>query len=271
MSRSPRENTSTVLALDRAQLAWVQDASTVPCLANWSYRDGPAAPLQALGAKPGFIDVIAGNDIALHWVQAPPVSVASFAELRLVAQARCAHLYGGAAHDWSVAGDWHAGRPFVCAALPKDVVLGIEQQLAEFKLVPRWHSAWSILTGGMARAFPSDGWSAVRSPARVVLWHCGGSQVDVMATWPVDAREDSATAARRAVQQMHLEISRSGHVDDVDLHWLDLIADEPLAESAVPGVSAIKPDPRISILNGAAQSEAATALALRKLVAGARA
>lgn len=226
--------------------------------------------MQGLQAKPGFIDVIAGNDIALHWVQAPPASIASFAELRLVAHARCAHLYGGAPDDWLIAGDWHAGRPFVCAALPKDVVVNIEQQLGEVKLVPRWHSAWGILTTGMAQVFPSDGWSAVRSPARVVLWHCGGSRVDVVATWPVDASEDSGSAARRAGQQMRLEISRSGHADDGDLHWLDLATDEPIAASEVPGVTPVKPDPRIISPKAVAQTEAAAALALRKLV-GARA
>lgn len=273
MSRSPREKSfaSRVLALDRAQLAWMQGGSSgAPTVASWSYRHGSATPLQqAFGdAKPGFVEVIAGNDVAIHWVQEPPASTASFAELRLVAGARCAHLYGGTPADWRIAGDWHPSRPFVCCALPQDAVLPIEQHLAGFKLVPRWHSAWSVLSQGMPQAFPSDGWSAIRSPARVVLWHCSGAQVDGMAIWPVDAQDDTASAARRARQQMQVEMSRSGHAHDEGLHWLDLVADDPLPALGEPGVSALIRNARIAKVPGAAPSEATAALALRKLVGG---
>lgn len=250
---------------------WMQkDSSGALAVASWSHRSNSAAPLQeALGqAKPGFIEVIAGNDVAIHWVQTPPASLTSFEELRLVAGARCAHLYGGAPSDWHIAGDWHPARPFVCSGLPRDVVLLMEQRLAEFKLVPRWHTAWSVLSCGMARAFASDSWSAVRSPARVVLWHCTRAQVDGMTTWPVDAHEDTASAARRARQQVQLEISRSGHAGDGDLHWLDLAADDPQPAFDVLGVSALKRDPRIAAVLGTAPSEAAAALALRNLLGG---
>jgi hypothetical protein len=260
-----------VLALDWAQLAWMQDDSSgAPTVASWSYRHGSATPLQqAFGdAKPDFVDVIAGNDVAIHWVQEPPASTASFAELRLIAGARCAHLYGGTPADWRIAGGWHPSRPFVCCALPHDVVLSVEQHLAELKLVPRWHSAWSVLSQGMPKAFPSDGWSAVRSPARVVLWHCSGEQVDGMATWPVDARDDTASAARSARRQMQVEMSRSGHAVDEGLHWLDMVADDPLPALSEPGVSALIQDPRIAKVSGAAPSEATAALALRKLAGG---
>ena len=273
MSRSPRENASAprVLALDLAQLAWMQGgSSSTPALASWSYRDGSATALQQalVDARPGFIDVIAGNDIALHWIQAPPASVASFAELRLVAAARCAHLYGGTPRDWRIAGDWHPARPFVCSALPHDTVLPIEQQLAEFKLVPRWHSAWSVLGSDMAQTFPSTGWSAVRTPARVMLWHCSGAQVDGMTTWPVDAYEDTASAASRARQQMQVEISRSGHAEDGDLHWLDLTANNTAPALDMPGVSALKCDPRIDAVLAGVPTEAAAALALHNLAGG---
>jgi len=273
VSRSQPEagHAPRVLALDQARLAWMQqESSGASTVANWSHRNDSAAPLQeALGkVKPGFIDVIAGNDVAIHWVQTPPASLTSFEELRLVAGARCAHLYGGVPNDWHIAGDWHPARPFVCSALPRDVVLLIEQRLAEFKLVPRWHSAWSLLSCAVARAFASDGWSAVRSPARVVLWHCSGAQVDGMTTWPVDAHEDTASAARRARQQVRLEMSRSGHAGDGDLHWLDLAADDPQPPLDVLGVSALKRDPRIDGVRGTVPSEAATALALRKLLRG---
>jgi hypothetical protein len=276
VSLSPRKHASAsrVLALDRTQLAWVQGGpSGAPTVGSWSYQDGSVSPLQQAfaDAKPGFVDVIACNDVVVHWVQAPPAATASFAELRLVAGARCAYLYGGTPGDWRVAGDWHSTRPFVCCALPQDVVLLIEQRLAELKLLPRWRSAWSVLSYGMPRAFPADGWSAVRGPARVVLWHCRAAQVDCMVIWPIDVQEDITNAARRARQQVHVEISRSGHQSDAHLHWLDLVADDPLPVLEVPGVSTLKRDPRFALLPAGAQSEASVALALRSLLGGSRA
>ena len=259
-----------VLAADRAQLVWTGSGGSgdTCAVASWSYREPSAAQLQgAFGdAKPGVIDVIAANDLALHWVQVPPASVTSFAELRLVAQARCAHLHGGSPDDWRVAADWHASRPFVCVALPQDVLVPIEERLNQFKLVPRWHSAWSVLSCGVPDAFPSDSWSAVRSPARVVLWHCRHAQVDCMATWPVDANEGTASAARRAVQQMHLEISRSGQLGDEVLHWLDLVTDEIALAGELPRVKPMVRDARIAATAPGLPSEAAAALALRELV-----
>jgi hypothetical protein len=223
-----------------------------------------------LPMRSGIVDVIAGNDVALHWVQSPPASLTSFAELRLVAQARCAHLYGGAPGDWRIGADWQASRPFVCVALPQDVVLPIEECLAEFKLVPRWHSAWSVLSCILPHAFASQGWNAVRSPARVVIWHCSNGQVDCMATCAV-AQQDSIEAARRASQQMRVEMSRSDQFGNAILHWLDLVADnaEPAAE--LPGVVPVHRDSRLAAMIPRQPSEAATALALRMLARSASA
>lgn len=268
-SLSDRANVSRVIAIDRAQLAWTRDSGTdASAVTSWSYRNASAAQWQHAfrNAKPGVIDVIAGNDVALHWLQAPPASAASFYELRLVAQARCAQLYGGAPGDWKVGADWHATRPFVCAALPQDVILSIEQRLAEFKLVPRWHSAWGVLNSGAPQDFPTDGWSAVRSPARVVLWHCRDAQIDCMATWPVDAQEGTDSAARRAIQQMQVEISRAGHADGEVLHWMSLVADAAAPAGELAEVVPIRREGRLAAMTLDSASEAAAALALRALL-----
>lgn len=271
--RLDRASTPRILAADRAQLAWLQKEGAGPSvMAGWSYRGASPAltPETFPNLKPGFIDLIAGSDVTLHWVQVPPASVASLAELRLVAQARCAHLYGGTPGDWRVGADWHASRPFVCMALQQNVVLPIETALAGFKLVPRWHSAWSVLSCGLSQAFPADGWSAVRSPARVVLWHCRNALVDCVATWPVDPQETSADAARRASQQMQVEISRSEHSSGGLLHWVDLVVDGSVNAGELPGVLPMQRDSRIASVTHGVPSEAAGALALRALVRSAR-
>jgi hypothetical protein len=156
-------------------------------------------------------------------------------------------------------------------ALPQDVVVPIEERLAEFKLVPRWHSAWSVLNCAAPHTFPSDGWSAVRSPARVVLWHCRDAQLDCMATWPVDAQEPTASAARRAVQQLQVEISRSARSGSEVLHWMDLVADDAIPAGELPGVVPMPRDGRLAAITPGLSSEAAAALALRALVRSTRA
>jgi hypothetical protein len=262
-----------VFAVDKAQLAWSRNGNAgASPMATWSYRDGsPGALQEAFGnQKPRSIDVIAGNDVAVHWLQKPPASVASFAELRLVAQARCVHLYGGSPADWRIAGDWHPSRAFVCAALPEDVLLPIEQSLGELGLMPRWHSAWSVLTCGMAQAFPANGWIAVRTPARVVLWHCAHGLVDCITTWSADDQEDTCTAAKRACRQMKIENSRSDCHNSV-LNWLDLTAppDKVGSIGEPAAVVTLQPAPQLAWTTGVL-NEAAAALALRSLLASGR-
>ena len=269
MSRSPpsRAARRAVLAIDRQQLAWTRDTATgIPSFASCSYLGGRPLDLRDAvdGVRPGMINLIAGNDLALHWVQTPPAALASFAELKLVAQARCVHLHGGTPSEWRIAADWRADRPFVCAALPAPVCTQIEQLLLPYRLVPRWHSAWSVLSSGMAQAFPADGWTAVRSPSRVVLWHCREAQVDCMATWGVDPQQNGASAARTAIQQKQLEIARFGHAAG-KLHWLDLGA---RTDDSAPGADlvSIRMDQGLSQDRCADLSEAAAALSLRRML-----
>jgi hypothetical protein len=257
-----------VLGIDRQQIAWPRAAAMGSAsFGSCPYPGEPAPDLgDALdGARPGSIDVIAASDLTLHWVQTPPVSLASFAELKLVAQARCVHLHGGTPSDWRIAADWRADRPFVCAALPDAVCTHIEQLLLPHKLVPLWHSAWSVLSAGLSKALPADGWSAVRSPARVVLWHCRKAQVDCMASWGVDPQQSGGDAARTAIQQKQLEIARAGHVDDDTLHWLDL-EDGGDAVALHAGLVRLRTGRQLARDWGAALSEASAALALRSLL-----
>lgn len=266
-SRPSRAARRPALAVDRHQLAWTRDsAAGNPLFGSCPYVREPAPELRDAveGLRRGLIDIVAGNDLALHWVQTPPASLASFAELRLVAQARCVRLHGGTASEWRIAADWRADRPFVCAALPETVCAQIEQLLSPYKLVPRWHSAWSVLSSGMSKGLPADGWSAVRSPARVVLWHCRDAQVDCMASWGVDPQQSGADAAQTALQHKQLEIARAGHADEGGLHWLDLgngKDDSPAADGLLP----IQLDRELPRNRGTAPSEAGAALAIWSL------
>jgi hypothetical protein len=269
VSLSPPERSpiDRVLALDLEHLAWVQNGGAAARVMSWPYREASTAPLKdAMGAvRPGPVDLIVCNDTALHWLQAPPTSVSSFAELQLVAGARCAHLHGGSPADWRIAADWQTSRPFMCAAVPQDTALKIEQALSELNLKPRWHSAWSVLCCAATRILPPNGWSAVRTPTRVMLWHCRAGRVDCFAAWAVSPTEGSASAARRAIQQMHVENARSGHTGADALHWLDFVDRNALCAGELSGVTAVW-DARLDAAPDTDRSEAAVALALASFV-----
>jgi hypothetical protein len=165
------------------------------------------------------VNVIAGHDLAVHWLQSPPDSLASLQELRLVAAARCAHLYGGSPQDWWIAGDWSATRPFVCAALPRAVTARLQQTLEAAAVSVRWHTAWSVACGARTNTFPSLGWSAVRTPHQVVLWHCNEGQINCLTSHSVSPGTTDAVAAEQTAQLAKLEAVRDASLSDGLLRW----------------------------------------------------
>jgi hypothetical protein len=264
-----------VVSLDRRLLAWSERSdSSEGEVRSYAYRNGPVLAMDEAVEQAGpalqaatTVEVIAANDLAVHWVQTPPAALASFKELRQVAQARCAHLYGGTPDDWRIAGDWNAHHPFVCAALPAAVAAAVDREFAKHKLGARWHTAWGVASSGLAREFPAHGWSALRSPDRLLLWHCSGGRVDRMAGLACDINDGPDQLTAKAKQQIQIEASRADCAAEGSLNWLDLAgtlsADRLGAERLkvhlhpLPAGSA----PR-------AETEAGAALALGRLVQG---
>ncbi|ROZ79744.1 hypothetical protein [Ramlibacter sp. WS9] len=229
----PETSRRAAWGLDARELAWspTGPAGTV------RHAGHPEALPQALShlAPNTGVDVIAGNDVAVHWLQTPPSSVASLDELRLVAAARCAHLYGGTPRDWWVAADWNANAPFVCAALPYTVVMAFQQKLAAAGVSARWHTAWGVACGSSdANTFPADGWSALRSPQRVLLWHCRDGRVDCLSMQGVAPGTTDEDANAQVLRQVRIEGMRNASLASESLHWVNLgSGDELQANEAV--------------------------------------
>lgn len=214
----------------RARVAWGLDARE---LAWRPAGDAVAAALRAAHAvalpqalaqiTPGTrVDVIAGADIAVHWLQTPPASVASLDELRLVAAARCAHLHGGAPTDWWVAADWNASAPFVCAAVPYSLVTPLQQKFTTAGVAPCWHTAWGVTCGSKVNSFPAEGWSALRSPSRVLLWHCRDGRVTCMSTHSVAPGTGDEEAKAQALRHIRIEGLRDSSLASEPLHWVTM-------------------------------------------------
>jgi hypothetical protein len=166
------------------------------------------------------VHVIAANDLAVHWLQQPPVATQSLQELRQVASARCARLYGGDPEDWWIAGDWSATRPFVCAGLRRSATTAIEQAIAEHGARATWHTAWAVASAAHANHIPGDGWSAIRSPRRVLLWHCSGGQVDALASVAVEPDASAAQIEAQARLQVQLEALAGPADAESPIHWV---------------------------------------------------
>jgi hypothetical protein len=181
-----------------------------------------SVPSQAMASlAPGDrIDVVAANDVAVHWLQAATPSARSLAELRLAAGARCTQLFGGAVADWHVAGDWHAARAFMCAAVARPMLDGLRAALDGRRATVRWHSAWSLACARERSPLPADGWIALRSPTRIALWHCVAGRVvhfsllttvhDAPATW----------VAEQVAHQIQVEAAREPALAVVPTVWL---------------------------------------------------
>lgn len=202
--------------LDSRDLAWPADGGACASAPH------AVALAQAVALLPSRarVDVVAGHDLAVHWLQTPPAAVASLQELQLVAAARCAHLYGGSPRDWWVAGDWSATRPFACAALPRAVTAPVQQALDASGARARWHTAWCVARADRTAAFPSDGWSALRTPQRVLLWHCRDGRVDCLASDHVGTDTTGPVAAERAQRLARLEALRDPSLPSGTLHWV---------------------------------------------------
>lgn len=285
LHRSQTSN-APVIGMDGQHLAWAaRDAST----GRWAsdglaHGGGVHAAAHTAAARlrrhqPGLrtIDVVVGADLSHHWMQTPPASVASLAELQQVAQARRAHLFGhtsgstpgDASGAWWITGDWDARRPFVCAALPAGLCTDVHDALADAGLAPRWQSLWGLLAQRPPQALPGNGWCALRSASRMLVWHCTGGLVTHLLTLPTNEMETPDDAAGRAWQSLVAECTGAALPTAGPLYWLDLIA----ASTAVshPHVQPV----RLAGAQGAGapggpapQGEAAAALRLHQWLSG---
>ena len=212
-----------VWGLDAHRLAWYAGGNQSGSPHFAPHRDALADALAQLPRR-ASLDVIAGNDVAVHWLQSPPSSARSLDALRLVAAARCAHLHGGSPQDWWIAAHWDASRPFVCAALPCAVVSPLRERLATSGVRARWHTGWGVACGARANTFPSEGWSALRSPTRMLLWHCRRGRADCLATLGLSMDTPDREFAAQALQQARLEGVRDASLTDGPVHWVTLAA-----------------------------------------------
>lgn len=226
-----------VVGLDAHGMAWRRNDAldTAPRLGDISGLAKQVVP----GAR---VDVIVANDVAVHWLQTPPAGVHSLPELRQIAGARCAHLFGGAPAGWWVAGDWSATRAFVCAGLPMERMGPLQRALTEAGTKANWHTAWGLQCRVRAGHWPANGWCAARGAGRLVVWYCLRGHVIGLGSLTIDPLADQATAQAAVAQHQRIECLRDPALAPGPVHWADPpVPMDPMAHSGAVLALALAP------------------------------
>ena len=92
--------------------------------------------------------VVVSDELARLWHVTPPQGSARMADLEGAAALRFQALYGESAAGWHVAADWHPARPFLAAALPRQLSASLAQAAAQervtlVEVVPQFVAGWN--------------------------------------------------------------------------------------------------------------------------------
>ncbi len=220
MSPWPRE--PLALGLDAGTLAGagVHLASTESA---WTVA-ALAAALKAARAQHGntrAARLLLAPDLCRHFVLAAPGGLRAFAELRGLAAARAAQIFGDGA--WAVVADWSLTQPFACAALPQPLLSALLEAAREAGLVLGLESA---VLAALAQTAPPPGFVAFATPGHLVLAHHNGHGLDALRCVRRPAPDGGETLQANAAREAARESLRLGSAPAA-LQWL-----EPLAVAA---------------------------------------
>lgn len=199
MSPWPRE--PLALGLDAGALA-AAGAVVANADSAWSLGNLSLALAAARERHPGAraARLLLAPDLCRHFVLTPPGGLRAFNELRGVAAARAAQIFGDG--TWAVVADWSLNQPFACAALPQALLSALLDASREAGLVLGLESA---VLAALSLAAPAPGFVAFATPAHVVLAHAdrGGTDVLRCLRRPAGDAGDSpqAFAAREAARE----------------------------------------------------------------------
>jgi hypothetical protein len=131
------------------------------------------------------LTVVLSDELVRLWQVAPPPGATRMADLEGAAALRFGALFGSGTGGWRIAADWDAGRPFLAAALPQDLLDGLvraasDRRCSLVEVVPQFVAAlnryraqrragawFGVVHGGVLRVAAFDGGklAAVRTAA----------------------------------------------------------------------------------------------------------
>lgn len=188
------------------------------------------AAMRASSARSRRLDIVASSDVARHWIQTAPPGTRSLGELRGIAAANCARLFGGSSEDWWIGAQWRLDQPFPCQALPLAATAPIRAACRSHGVRVRWYSAWALVAAGAGSC--GTGWWALRTPTRVVLWHKSKAQLDAIAAWALPTGAPQHVAAAMAQVRMQVECGGLRGLEPDGIHWVETATHPPTEAAA---------------------------------------
>lgn len=176
---------------------------------------GLVASTKAHAARRGALRVMVADGLAQYWMMNPPEGVASLAELRGAATARC-HQLLGAAQPWHVTADWHARHAFLCAAMPAWVVEGVQAALGGTAQVD---AALPTVLRHAAQAMRGDGWLCVTSLGCSSVLSTARGRLRSLRSMRTAAAAHLDTQLTEAARELRRERLRNGAATDDTAHW----------------------------------------------------
>lgn len=128
-------------------------------------------------ARVGALHVVVGSGLARHWVQTSTPGLRSIAELEELVRSRAEVLFGHGAAG-VVSGDWHATKPFLCAALPQAVCDLVTAFAERFAASRHLRTGLAAALSRHARGLPGNGWSALYEPEALHFIHTTAGRID---------------------------------------------------------------------------------------------
>ncbi len=178
--------------------------------------------------------VVVGNDLACHWLLAPPQGATSLREIQAVARARFAELYAEHPDDWHIAGDWRTGHPFICTAVPRWVVAGGRADPSDASPAAAIGTILGRALELFRRRLPNAGWCCVHSPRSLALMRLEHGLPVALRVMPVVESAAPQDCFATAAQALQGEAARQALPPVVQATWLDLTAGEPSRTLAPP-------------------------------------
>lgn len=171
--------------------------------------------------------VMVADGMARYWMMQAPRGVASLAELRASAEARCAQLLGPGP-GWQVAGDWDATRPFLCAAIPGWIHEGARRAFG-----PGVEIRLALPTAlRLARPLVSnDAWVCLTMPGSTSVLSIAKGRLNSVRSVRTQAGLSRDEQLRLAAIELRRERLRTGASGDGTVGWCHLGAQDAVTSS----------------------------------------
>ncbi|MES2321026.1 MAG: hypothetical protein V4633_02060 [Pseudomonadota bacterium] len=120
--------------------------------------EGIAAGVRELLAGAGCAGwpatLVLADELARLWQVVPPPGSARMGDLEAAAALRFQTLYGEPAGNWKLAAGWDAARPFLAAAMPRQLLTLLEEGAREqrvdlVEIVPQFVAGWNRWRGAV--------------------------------------------------------------------------------------------------------------------------